>query len=407
MGGGESFIFPIPAFQDSVASVVGRWRGVPDLSLEGSEPVYSTTGIDACGDAGTSSCGKGWYVVRGTGGAAAEFAGIVAIADDFAGKSLGYINPSLYAMEAAGNVGIVDVMTGNADGYAAAHGFDLATGVGTIGARFVPELVAPPSGSSSGGSSGGDAGSGDGGKDASPDSSVEDAGGNDAAATDGGTPVDGGGIDSGSSDGGAGSGDSGGSLDGGGQDAATCAPPTGLAEGTPQTGTGGSCYDGGTNVTGGPLNDYLPGEMGTCGSPTDCPCPLVCVNDPTFLSLGIDTLRCERPCQTNADCPRIDTVCATLQPDGATGPGYCTVNSCKTQPTGSACNSRGCGDGDCTYYSDVSGYPIWLCQTASTTPNTTCDPLQITATPPSGLCGIGEQCSPDTDGGAGGTCEAP
>ena len=49
----------------------------------------------------------------GTSEATPLFAGIVALADQVAGHSLGLINPALYAMSAAQAPGLVDVTTGN------------------------------------------------------------------------------------------------------------------------------------------------------------------------------------------------------------------------------------------------------------------------------------------------------
>jgi len=97
----------------------------------------------------------GWYVACGTSEATPLFAGIVALADQLAGHSLGLINPALYALSAAQAPGLVDVTTGNntveflqnnqlytVQGYHAGPGYDLASGVGTVNAAlFVPELV--------------------------------------------------------------------------------------------------------------------------------------------------------------------------------------------------------------------------------------------------------------------------
>ena len=83
-----------------------------------------------------------------------EFAGIIAIADQYAGKDLGLINPALYRLETAKAPGIVDVTRGTntvsfseggksvtVKGYPAKPGYDLVTGVGTIDAALlVPEL---------------------------------------------------------------------------------------------------------------------------------------------------------------------------------------------------------------------------------------------------------------------------
>jgi len=54
----------------------------------------------------------GVYLIGGTSEATPEFSGIIAIADQLAGRGLGLINPALYAMEAAHAPGIVDVTIG-------------------------------------------------------------------------------------------------------------------------------------------------------------------------------------------------------------------------------------------------------------------------------------------------------
>jgi subtilase family serine protease len=137
-----------------VAGVVGGQRGVPDIAMSaacsGLVNIYSSfPGAPA-----------GWSVVCGTSEATPLFAGIVALADQVAGHSLGLINPALYAMSAAHAPGLVDVTTGNntvefiqnnalveVQGYHARPGYDLASGVGTVNAAlFVPELAAAAGG---------------------------------------------------------------------------------------------------------------------------------------------------------------------------------------------------------------------------------------------------------------------
>jgi subtilase family serine protease len=147
-GGGTSAIFARPWYQNSVAGVVGAQRGVPDIAMSGacSGPV----------DIYSSFAGgpTGWYAVCGTSESSPLFAGIVALADQVAGHSLGLINPALYALSAAHAPGLVDVTKGNntvsflqpllvtVQGYHAGPGYDLASGVGTVNAAlFVPELA--------------------------------------------------------------------------------------------------------------------------------------------------------------------------------------------------------------------------------------------------------------------------
>ena len=154
-GGGRSVVFGRPAYQESVAAAVGPHRGIPDISmsaaLDGAALVY----LDARAGRGLA----GYYLIGGTSEAAPLFAGIVAIADQYAGHGLGPLNPALYRMYAHHDPGIVDVTAGTNTvsfrqggaehtvfGWDAGVGYDLASGVGTVnGALFVPELAAAAS----------------------------------------------------------------------------------------------------------------------------------------------------------------------------------------------------------------------------------------------------------------------
>jgi subtilase family serine protease len=139
-GGGDSAVFPVQSFESGVSSIVGKWRGTPDVSMsaaaEGGAELY------------ISFDGAQWTPVAGTSEASPEFAGIVAIADQVAGKPLGDLDPAIYAMGAAKNAGLVDVTSGNnsyngVTGYTAVAGYDMASGWGTVNAAvFVPDLVA-------------------------------------------------------------------------------------------------------------------------------------------------------------------------------------------------------------------------------------------------------------------------
>lgn len=96
-----------------------------------------------------------WQTEWGTSEAATEFAGIIAIADQYAHHRLGLINPALYRLEQEHAPGIIDITSGSNTvsftqnstlmtlrGYPAQPGYDLLTGVGTINAAFfVPELA--------------------------------------------------------------------------------------------------------------------------------------------------------------------------------------------------------------------------------------------------------------------------
>jgi subtilase family serine protease len=148
-GGGLSVLFGRPGYQNGVRNVVGDHRGVPDISMSaacnGSVDTYGTFG----------GAPAGWSPACGTSEATPLFAGIVALADQVAGHSLGLINPALYQLAAEGAPGIVDVTSGNntvsfsqgghehtVRGFTATPGYDLASGVGTVNAAyFVRELA--------------------------------------------------------------------------------------------------------------------------------------------------------------------------------------------------------------------------------------------------------------------------
>jgi subtilase family serine protease len=157
-GGGLSAVFERPHYQDRVRSTVGDRRGTPDLSLSaaasGPVDVYMTLP----GPAGPIG---GWSLAGGTSEATPLLAGIVADADEAAGHRLGPLNDRLYALARKGDGGIVDVVTGSTTvalclracatgapvllpvpGSAAAPGYDLATGLGTVdAARLVAALA--------------------------------------------------------------------------------------------------------------------------------------------------------------------------------------------------------------------------------------------------------------------------
>jgi subtilase family serine protease len=154
--GGESEFFARPRYQDSVQTVVGTRRGVPDISMSGA----CNGAVVAFGTFGGLPGGPGWSLECGASVSTPEFAGVVALADQVAGHRLGLLNPRLYALSAGRAPGIVDVTSGNntvsfrqgaasklvtVPGYPAKKGYDLVTGVGTINAlSFVCELAGRP-----------------------------------------------------------------------------------------------------------------------------------------------------------------------------------------------------------------------------------------------------------------------
>ena len=162
-GGGLSSVFGRPFYQDGVRGVVGRRRGVPDISLSaactGAVNVYLGFGpIELPGSGGNPSpLPAGWYQFCGTSEASPLFSGIVAIADQAARHDLGLLNPRLYALGDGPFSGIDDITQGNntvtfvqpstgatitVPGYDAGPGYDLASGLGTPdGAMLVARLA--------------------------------------------------------------------------------------------------------------------------------------------------------------------------------------------------------------------------------------------------------------------------
>jgi len=146
-GGGFSGFFPAPAYQRALPSpardqLAGR-RGVPDVAAS------------AAPSAGLGYYVRGeWHVARGTSASAPLWAGLTAIANQMAGRPLGFLNPALYELaRAPASAGDFRDITGGYNGYfdngmfvlgySAAPGWDAVTGLGAPDAeRLLPDLIA-------------------------------------------------------------------------------------------------------------------------------------------------------------------------------------------------------------------------------------------------------------------------
>jgi subtilase family serine protease len=156
-GGGPSHVFLRPAYQLLVNTGSGVHRATPDISMSaavnGGVLIYTSypTTVPFEPEPGTFSF---W---GGTSVATPLFAGVVAIADQIAGHSLGQINPRMYLLDHAPNNGIVDITKGNNDfsdfdeegnllfsipGYEASPGYDMASGLGTVNALTFTHALA-------------------------------------------------------------------------------------------------------------------------------------------------------------------------------------------------------------------------------------------------------------------------
>jgi subtilase family serine protease len=153
-GGGVSAVFERPEFQDGVQSVVGGSRGTPDISMSAScdgVVVFYYSFLPTR---------IGYHLVCGTSEASPLFSGIVAMADQLAGRRLGNLNHALYSLYHQRRNTLIDITQGNntfgpftnsdgntytVQGYNAGPGYDLASGLGTLDANvLVHALAAQP-----------------------------------------------------------------------------------------------------------------------------------------------------------------------------------------------------------------------------------------------------------------------
>jgi subtilase family serine protease len=129
-GGAPSRVFEKPAYQRGFQPTSHRTTSdvAYDASVYTSVLVYlSIPGIP-----------KGFYFFGGTSAGAPQWAGIGALANQAAGRPLGFLNPRLYKLakhKAAYRTSFHDVTRGNnafyGRGYRAKKGYDLPTGLGT------------------------------------------------------------------------------------------------------------------------------------------------------------------------------------------------------------------------------------------------------------------------------------
>jgi kumamolisin len=132
-GGGISTFFPVPPYQEGLSAALTTGgtrplthRGVPDVAGDADE----NTGYDVRVDGGDT-------VIGGTSAVAPLWAGLIARINSANGKSVGYINPTLYKNGGAFN----DITSGNNGEFKAAPGWDACTGLGSpIGTKIAAVL---------------------------------------------------------------------------------------------------------------------------------------------------------------------------------------------------------------------------------------------------------------------------
>ncbi len=137
-GGGFSHLYARPAYQDGVPGIP-KTRGVPDVAGDADEAGGMARVVTSGGVAGLESD-------AGTSDSAPLWGGIVALADQYAHRDLGFVNPAIYAIARSSSYhnAFHDVTTGF-NGYQAARGWDPVTGWGTPNAQaLIPLLARPP-----------------------------------------------------------------------------------------------------------------------------------------------------------------------------------------------------------------------------------------------------------------------
>jgi subtilase family serine protease len=141
-GGGYSSLFSQPSYQDGIARIGSR-RGVPDVSAN-ADP-STAMALVFTGDV--------LLPATGTSAATPLWAGVIALADQQAGRHLGFVNPAIYAIAQgpAYHQAFHDVTTGDNSvlwptgvftGYTAGPGWDPATGWGSPDAQYLVPLLA-------------------------------------------------------------------------------------------------------------------------------------------------------------------------------------------------------------------------------------------------------------------------
>jgi subtilase family serine protease len=145
-GGGFSHLYARPSYQDGVPGI-GAARGVPDVAAaadaqDGAPIVFAVGSTPFIAPA------------SGTEAAAAVWAGLIALADQYAHHDLGFVNPAIYriARSSSYHQAFHDITAGNNEmtmpypagtaGYQATPGWDPATGWGTPDAQVLVPLLA-------------------------------------------------------------------------------------------------------------------------------------------------------------------------------------------------------------------------------------------------------------------------
>jgi subtilase family serine protease len=134
-GGGVSQYFRQPLYQfllpRTAQTQLGGHRGIPDVVFN-ADPVLTYIGFYS------DTSYNGFYYNGGTSESTPAWAGIISVANQLAGRPLGFLNPALYGLGALGlqsqffrDITVGDNAAKGIAGYNAAPGWDLASGWGS------------------------------------------------------------------------------------------------------------------------------------------------------------------------------------------------------------------------------------------------------------------------------------
>ena len=138
-GGGFSHLYARPAYQDGVAGI-SETRGVPDVAGDAAQASGMALVFTEDGRASLHS-------PPGTSNSAPLWGGLLALADQYAHRDLGFINPAIYSIARSSSYhrAFHDITTDTAgiiNGYPATPGWDPVTGWGTPNAQELIPLLA-------------------------------------------------------------------------------------------------------------------------------------------------------------------------------------------------------------------------------------------------------------------------
>jgi subtilase family serine protease len=143
-GGGFSHLFARPSYQRGLTGA-GTGRGVPDVASDASPHTGMAVVISTGGDG---------YTIRGSGGTSAAaplWAGVIALADQYADRHLGPVNTAIYRIARTSSNAFHQITTGNNSasfpphtiiGYHAGRGWNPVTGLGSPNASILVPLLA-------------------------------------------------------------------------------------------------------------------------------------------------------------------------------------------------------------------------------------------------------------------------